>query len=132
MATTTTYSNASNARRAAKRQGLQDFKVEPRDGRFEIVFAQPKPVEAVVTDSEGTKNRSTSNGVTERSSGGACAAAWELCDLLYDKLGKAPKPSQLKHHMAATGSELNVTNVVLELYQWRKFHSIGKDGIKAA
>ena len=65
------------------------------------------------------KDREERNGIKRPSAGGKCAAAWELCDKVYKDTGLIPTPSMLKEEAEQKG--LNPNNVVIEMYQWRKF-----------
>jgi DNA-directed RNA polymerase subunit RPC12/RpoP len=65
------------------------------------------------------KDREERNGIKRPSAGGKCAAAWELCDKVYKDTGLIPTPSMLKEESEHT--RLNPNNVVIEMYQWRKF-----------
>ena len=66
------------------------------------------------------KDREERNGIKRPSHGGACAAVWDYCDeFVAANDGKLPMPKDMKAWAASTGH--NANNVVIEMYQWRKF-----------
>jgi hypothetical protein len=63
------------------------------------------------------------NGVKQRSAGTLCHQVWELCDQLRAANdGVAPTSKDMRREGAARGWNMN--NVLIEMYQWRKFHGI--------
>jgi hypothetical protein len=62
------------------------------------------------------------NGVKKRSEGTLCAQVWDLCDTMRAETGDIPTSKDMRRIAPEKGWNLN--NVLIEYYQWRKFHGI--------
>jgi len=113
-----TYSSKSGARKAAKRAGVENERIEIIElgGRF--TWKVIEPVTTVEDKPAPAKTeRVKQNGVTRPKAGGLCAAVWDWLD-------KHPGATAKQVREAAPEQDWNVNNAVCELYQWRKHNGI--------
>lgn len=68
------------------------------------------------------KDRPEQNGIKRPSAGGLCRAVWDWCDSVREATGAPPVAAQVREHSETVG--WNVTNGMIEFYQWRKFNGI--------
>lgn len=124
MATTKTYSNRNNARRAGVAAGVPAELVEitVHKNGDEVRFGWKEKAPAITTSKPKKAavpkvERVEQNGVKRPRSGGLCAAVWEYLD-------KHPKATVKDLREVAPSKEWNVNNVTCEYYAWRKFNGI--------
>lgn len=121
MASTKTYTNRTNARRAGVAAGvpaeLVEITVHKNGDEVRFGWKAKKAPAPVITTGKPKVERVEQNGVKRPASGGLCAAVWEYMD-------KHPKASAKDLREVAPSKGWNVNNVACEFYQWRKFNGI--------
>lgn len=126
MASTKTYTNRTNARRAGVAAGvpaeLVEITVYKNGDEVRFGWKEKAPAPAITTSkpkkaASPKVERVEQNGVKRPRSGGLCAAVWEYMD-------KHPKASAKDLREVAPSKGWNVNNVACEFYQWRKFNGI--------
>jgi hypothetical protein len=134
------YANRSNARRAAKAAGLENFEVVTVDGGFEFrelaadvvadvlpgVVAQPAawqwPTGAAHNAGPRRPARRGRPRISEVRNGarkpvaGVCATLWAHFDTLEQATVAAAR-------QFAEANQLNLSNATQEFYAWRKFNA---------
>lgn len=136
-----TYTNRSNAKRAAMAAGIPESEVEltvhkvagekPRFG-FKRKETQPSaPAKAAgkahraPASTAPAKVRDERNGVCRPRAGGKCAAVWAWCDKHPDaKLADVRAWAEKANH--------NASNAMIEFYRWRRWSGAAKEVQKAA
>ncbi len=132
----TTFTNRSNAKRAAIKAGIAADQVEitvhKKGGEVRFGFKQkeaapaaepvvttPVPAPAPVLLSARTApERETRNGVKRPAPGGLCAAVWHALDAM--RAGNVEITAQAVRDLA-TAKGWNQSNASIEMYQWKRF-----------
>jgi hypothetical protein len=127
----TTFTNRSNAKRAAIKAGIAADQIEvtvhKEKGKARFGFKQKDAAPVVTTpapavrvlNAEPAPKREERNGVKRPAPGGACAAVWEWLDAHRDATS-----ADVKAQAEKVGWNLN--NASIEFYGWKRFNGLTK------
>lgn len=98
------------------------------------VLAEVKPERTASTKGQKIeKNRVTQNGVQMPSAGTVCRAVWDMLSSMMiknEETSTTPVPTAQDIKAVGVTNSLNLNNVSIEYYRWRKFHGITGHGKK--
>jgi hypothetical protein len=133
----TTFTNRSNAKRAAIKAGIAGEQIEitvhKEKGKARFGFKAKEAAPVVTTpakpmrvlSAEAAAPREVRNGVKRPAGGGVCAAVWAWLDEHRDATSADVKAQAVKVGW-------NANNASIEFYGWKRFNGLNKPRVAKA